>query len=159
MVSPTQAPSQTQQPAPGTPPPATPSASSSQGGVAGSVAPPFGAQRPQDGLHIAALGPRGGAVSWTEPEIWRSGAGIPDAAFQRLSRGRAIRQRAPASNYGSTGDRRGDLQCDGGGPRRFGPHGAGCGGGHCAWRRGVEAFLRCCTLAGSAAVTAPLNIL
>src|SRR5260370_2869323 len=100
------------------------------------------------------LGPRAGDVSLTEPEIWRSRAGIPYPVVQGLAGRRANRIRASASNYSSTGDRRGDFQCDGGGPRRFGPYGAGCGGGDRAWRRGVQAFLRRCKLAGSAAVTA-----
>jgi N-acetylmuramoyl-L-alanine amidase len=62
MVSPSQAPSQTQQPAPGTPPPATPSASSSQGGVAGSAAYPFSTQAQQVGLSIVVLDPAHGGT-------------------------------------------------------------------------------------------------
>ena len=62
MVSPSQAPSQTQQPAPGTPPPATSSASSSQGGVAGSAAYPFSTQAQQAGLSIVVLDPAHGGT-------------------------------------------------------------------------------------------------
>lgn len=62
MVSPYQAPSQNQQPAPGTTPPAGPSAPSPPGGVAGSVASPFGAQAQQAGLNIVVLDPAHGGT-------------------------------------------------------------------------------------------------
>ena len=75
MVYPSQTLSQTQQPAAGTPPPATPSASSSQGGVAGSVAPPFGAQGQQAGLNIVVLDPAHGG---TDPGA-RGTAGIRES--------------------------------------------------------------------------------
>src|ERR1700687_1283550 len=62
MVSPSQPPSQTQQPGPGTPPTTTPSASSPQGGGAGSVASPFSAQTQQAGLNIVVLDPAHGGT-------------------------------------------------------------------------------------------------
>jgi len=62
MVSPSPAPSQIQQPAPGTTPPASPSATSSRGGVSGSVASPFGAQAQQAGLNIVVLDPPHGGT-------------------------------------------------------------------------------------------------
>lgn len=62
MVSPSQAPSQTQQPAPGTPPAASPPATSPQGGVAGSGGAPFGAQAQQSGLNIVVLDPAHGGT-------------------------------------------------------------------------------------------------
>jgi N-acetylmuramoyl-L-alanine amidase len=61
MVSPSQVPSQTQQPAPSTPAPATPSVGSPQG-VTGSTASPFGAQVPQGGLNIVVLDPAHGGT-------------------------------------------------------------------------------------------------
>ncbi len=60
VVSTAQAPSQTQQPALGTPPPATPSAPSSQGGVA--AASPFGAQALPAGLNVVVLDPAHGGT-------------------------------------------------------------------------------------------------
>src|SRR5712691_4950779 len=196
MVSPSQAPSQTQQPAAGTPPAASPPATSPQGGVAGSGGSAFGAQAQQAGLNIVVLDPAHGGtdpgargtggireseivldftiqvrralelqgfqvvqtrqgnenpsfddrsatanaqrgavfvtlhISSIEPDIWRSRAGTPLPTIQRLARRRANLQRAPASNYCSTRHRRGNLQRDGGRPRRLGPHGAGGGGCH-----------------------------
>ncbi len=62
MVSPSQAPSQTQQPAPGTPPAASPPATSPQGGVAGSGGSPFGVQAQQAGLNIVVLDPAHGGT-------------------------------------------------------------------------------------------------
>src|SRR5712692_1466364 len=62
MVSPSQAPSQAQQPAPGTPPPAGPSPPSPPIGAAGSVASPFGAQAQQAGLNIVVLDPAHGGT-------------------------------------------------------------------------------------------------
>ena len=62
MVSPSQAPSQTQQAAPGTPPAASPPATSPQGGVAGSGGSPFGAQAQQAGLNIVVLDPAHGGT-------------------------------------------------------------------------------------------------
>src|SRR5437016_1151662 len=62
MVSPSQAPSQTQQPAPGTPPAASPPATSPQGGAAGSGGSPFGAQAQQAGLNIVVLDPAHGGT-------------------------------------------------------------------------------------------------
>src|ERR1700694_4059454 len=61
MVSPSQPPSQTQQPAPGTPT-TTQSASSPRGGGAGSVASPFSAQTQQAGLNIVVLDPAHGGT-------------------------------------------------------------------------------------------------
>src|SRR5258708_26454652 len=61
MVSPSQPPSQTQQPAPG-PPTTTQSASSPQGGGAGSMASPFSAQPQQTGLNIVVLDPAHGGT-------------------------------------------------------------------------------------------------
>src|SRR6202158_1307342 len=61
MVSPFQPPSQTQQTAPGTPT-TTQSASSPQGGGAGSVASPFNAQTQQAGLNIVVLDPAHGGT-------------------------------------------------------------------------------------------------
>src|SRR5712664_1856063 len=75
MIISSQAPSQTQQPTPGTPLPATPSAPSSQGGVAGSVPPPFGAQAQQAGLNIVVLDPAHGG---TDPGA-RGTAGIRES--------------------------------------------------------------------------------
>src|SRR2546428_7869146 len=69
MVSPSQTPSQTQQPAAGTP--STPT--SSQGGGAGSVASPFGAQAQPAGLNIVGLDPAHGG---TDPGAPGTG-GIP----------------------------------------------------------------------------------
>ena len=62
MVSPSRAPSQTQQPAPGTPPAASPPATSPPGGVAGSVGSAFGAQAQQAGLNIVVLDPAHGGT-------------------------------------------------------------------------------------------------
>ncbi|PYU67752.1 MAG: hypothetical protein DMG49_17885 [Acidobacteria bacterium] len=62
MVSPSQSSLQTQQPAAGAPPPATPSTSFSQRGVAGAVASPFGAQAPQGGLNIVVMDPAHGGT-------------------------------------------------------------------------------------------------
>jgi N-acetylmuramoyl-L-alanine amidase len=62
MVLASQTSSQTQQPATGTPPPTSPSASSSQGGVAGSVASPFSTQTKQAGLNIVVLDPAHGGT-------------------------------------------------------------------------------------------------
>src|SRR6267154_1375327 len=63
MVSPSPAPSQTQQPAPATPTSqATAAAPSQQGGVAGTVASPFGAQPQQAGLNIVVLDPAHGGT-------------------------------------------------------------------------------------------------
>jgi N-acetylmuramoyl-L-alanine amidase len=62
MVSPSQVPSQTQQPAPGTPPAASPTATSPQGGVPGSAASPFSAQPQQAGLNIVVLDPAHGGT-------------------------------------------------------------------------------------------------
>src|SRR5437667_3524689 len=62
MVSPSQAPSQTQQPAAGTPPAASPPATSPQGGVAGSGGFAFGAQAQQVGLNIVVLDPAHGGT-------------------------------------------------------------------------------------------------
>ena len=61
MVSPSQAPLQTQQPANGASS-ASPSTSSPQGGLAGSVAPAFGAQAQQGGLNIVVLDPAHGGT-------------------------------------------------------------------------------------------------
>src|SRR6202165_5998992 len=61
MVSPFQPPSQTQQTAPGTPT-TTQSASSPQGGGAGSVASPFNAQTQQAGLNVVVLDPAHGGT-------------------------------------------------------------------------------------------------
>ncbi len=61
-VSPSQAPSQNQQPVPGTAPPAGPSAPSPPVGVAGSLASPFGAQAQQTGLNIVVLDPAHGGT-------------------------------------------------------------------------------------------------
>src|SRR2546428_8953589 len=58
MFSPSQTPSQTQQPAAGTPSTAT----SSQGGGAGSVASPFGTQAQPNGLNIVVLDPADGGT-------------------------------------------------------------------------------------------------
>ena len=58
MVSPSQTPSQTQQPVAGTPS----TAASSQGGGAGSVASPFGAQAQPAGLSIVVLDPAHGGT-------------------------------------------------------------------------------------------------
>src|SRR3989442_15263876 len=58
MVSPSQTPSQTQQPAGGTPS----TAASSRGGGAGSVASPFGAQAQPAGLNIVVLDPAHGGT-------------------------------------------------------------------------------------------------
>ncbi len=60
VVSPSPSPSQTQQPAFGIPPPATPSAPSSQGGVA--AASPFGAQALPAGLNVVVLDPAHGGT-------------------------------------------------------------------------------------------------
>lgn len=63
MVSPSPAPSQTQQPAPATPASqATAAAPSPQGGVAGTVASPFGSQAQQSGLNLAVLDPAHGGT-------------------------------------------------------------------------------------------------
>jgi len=62
MVSPSQAPSQTQQPAAGTPPAASPPATSPPGGVAGSGGSAFGAQAQQAGLNIVVLDPAHGGT-------------------------------------------------------------------------------------------------
>jgi N-acetylmuramoyl-L-alanine amidase len=61
-VSPSQAPPQTQQPAPGTPTASTPSASSSQGVVTGSAPSPFGAQAQPAGLNVVVLDPAHGGT-------------------------------------------------------------------------------------------------
>src|SRR5260370_4463866 len=60
VVSTAQAPSQTQQPALGTPPPSTPSNPVSQGGVA--AASPFGAQALPAGLNVVVLDPAHGGT-------------------------------------------------------------------------------------------------
>jgi N-acetylmuramoyl-L-alanine amidase len=75
MVYPFQALSQTQQPAVGAPPPATPSASSSQETGAGSAASPFGAQTQKAGLNIVVLDPAHGG---TDPGA-RGTAGIRES--------------------------------------------------------------------------------
>ncbi len=63
FVSPSQTPSQAQQPATGTSPsPATPVATSPQGAAAGSVASPFGAQAQPNGLNIVVLDPAHGGT-------------------------------------------------------------------------------------------------
>src|SRR6266403_4748048 len=62
MVSPSQVPSQTQQPAPGTPPAASPTATSSQGRVVGSGGSTSGAQAQQAGLNMVVLDPAHGGT-------------------------------------------------------------------------------------------------
>lgn len=63
MLSPSPAPSQAQQPAPGTPTSlATLGAASRQGGVAGTVASSFGPQAQQGGLNLAVLDPAHGGT-------------------------------------------------------------------------------------------------
>ncbi len=62
MVSPSQTATQTQQPATGTAQPANPPAATPQGGVAGSVASPFGAQAQQGGLNVVVLDPAHGGT-------------------------------------------------------------------------------------------------
>src|SRR6266446_2903387 len=62
MVSPSQTATQTQQPATGTTQPANPPAATPQGGVAGSVAAPFGAQVQQGGLNVVVLDPAHGGT-------------------------------------------------------------------------------------------------
>src|SRR5882762_1122319 len=61
LVSPSQVPSQTQQPAPSAPVPTTPSAGLPQG-AAGAAASPFGAQVQQSGLNIVVLDPAHGGT-------------------------------------------------------------------------------------------------
>src|SRR5260370_2192569 len=74
FVSPSQIPSQAQQPASGTPPsPATPVATSPQGAAAGSGASPFSAQGQPNGLNIVVLYPAHGG---TDPAA-RGTRGIP----------------------------------------------------------------------------------
>src|SRR3989441_10485983 len=62
MVFSSPAPSQTQQTAPGTPPPVNPPAASPQGGMAGSAASPFSGQPQQGGLNIVVLDPAHGGT-------------------------------------------------------------------------------------------------
>jgi N-acetylmuramoyl-L-alanine amidase len=63
FVSPSQTPTQAQQPATGTSPsPATPVATSPQGAAAGSVASPFSAQAQPNGLNIVVLDPAHGGT-------------------------------------------------------------------------------------------------
>ncbi len=62
MVFSSPAPSQTQQPAPGTPPPVNPPAASPQGGMAGSATSPFSGQPQQGGLNIVVLDPAHGGT-------------------------------------------------------------------------------------------------
>jgi N-acetylmuramoyl-L-alanine amidase len=61
LVSPSQVPSQTQQPAPSAPVPTTSSAGSPQG-TAGAAASPFGAQVQQGGLNVVVLDPAHGGT-------------------------------------------------------------------------------------------------
>jgi N-acetylmuramoyl-L-alanine amidase len=62
LVSPSQTPSQAQQPATSTPTTASPTAPSPQGGVAGSAASPFGAQTQHAGLNVVVLDPAHGGT-------------------------------------------------------------------------------------------------
>jgi len=63
MLSPSQTPSETQQSAPAAPPsPPTAAAPSPQGGVAGTVASPFGSQAQQNGLNLVVLDPAHGGT-------------------------------------------------------------------------------------------------
>src|SRR5712692_7779335 len=104
MVTPSQAPPQAQQPAPGTPPPATPSAPSSQGGVAGSVAPPFGAQAQQAGLNIVVLDPAHGG---TDPGA-RGTAGIRESEVT-LQFAQEVRRALEAQGFDVVQTRQGDT--------------------------------------------------
>src|SRR6266571_8759568 len=62
MVFSCPAPSQTQQPVPGTPPPANPPAASPQGGMAGSATSSFSGPPQQGGLNIVVLAPAHGGT-------------------------------------------------------------------------------------------------
>ena len=62
LASPSQTPSQAQQPATGTPATPSPTASSPQGGVAGSAGSPFGSQTQHAGLNIVVLDPAHGGT-------------------------------------------------------------------------------------------------
>jgi N-acetylmuramoyl-L-alanine amidase len=62
LASPSQTPSQAQQPATSTPTTASPTAPSPQGGVAGSAASPFGAQTQHAGLNVVVLDPAHGGT-------------------------------------------------------------------------------------------------
>jgi N-acetylmuramoyl-L-alanine amidase len=62
LASPSQTPSQAQQPATSTPTTASPTAPSPQGGVAGSATSPFGAQTQHAGLNVVVLDPAHGGT-------------------------------------------------------------------------------------------------